>query len=101
MKKLLALVLCIMMSLAFAGCGKEEANPAGNEETASGQTQSEEASEPENDADGEIPYSAEVIAEMVDTFNNTDDSEVRRQLQEQLEEIFAQAEAASIGGISD
>ncbi|MBQ3573137.1 MAG: hypothetical protein IJA16_00925 [Clostridia bacterium] len=113
MKKLLVLLLCLVMAVVASGCGKDEGKSAGNE-PGGAQVQSEEKSGAEAEAEKEateekkekedatsaqateIPLeSAEELTEIVEEFNNTDDPEVKEELRQKLEEIFAQVEAAS------
>ena len=105
MKKILALMLCFMMTLTVAACSKDDEKASGDGAMAV-ESQSEEKAEEkaeekteekteENKDEGDVPDSAEVLAEIVDEFNNTDDPEVKEQLRQRLEEIFAQAEAVA------
>ncbi len=98
MKKLLVLILCLMMALTVAACGRDDGKTS---EDGSTTVQSQDKEKAGAEAEDGAADSVEVIAEMVDEFNNTDDPEVKEQLRGRLEEIFAQAEAASIGVIPE
>ncbi len=118
MKKLLALMLCLMMALSVAGCGddnKEKADSKpesaqsqlddkSDEESVSGKEEGKEEGKGNletHQTNDVVDITSEELNEIVEQFNNTDDPEVKEQLRQRLEEIFAQAEAASIGVIPD
>ncbi len=103
MKKILALVLCVMLAFCFAGCAEEKgempdkAPVKSSTDNAAEENQQSEQTEKKNDetqggAEAPVVESAEELEGMINEFNDTDDPERKEELRQQLEAILSQAE---------
>ncbi len=113
MKKILSLLLCVMIVMSFAACGKKDEglkNTSGaiqsedvtKEDNAEGidkaEDKTDEKAAESNEEDASetqvLPSTtAEELEGMVDEFNTTEDPERKEELRKELEEFLKQAEA--------
>ncbi len=107
MKRLFIIMMCLVLMFSVAACGKDKEKTeedvkleqsvteeeTGREET--GETKDGGVVVNEEDTKTVVVESAEDLGEIVDEFNTTTDPERKEELREELEKIFAQAEAAA------
>ena len=95
MKKILALLLCLVIAFSVVGCGKDKGEDAQTGAAAEQTTGAEE-----NDATTEEPAEEDIIIEgismdMIDEFNTTDDPARKEELGKIIGEVLKRAEEAA------